>query len=83
MLELRHAELTADGERDEAQRDLGDQRKTVYVFLRREAEPLNPKQTQAIRSNQNTCDQICRHRRQLQGLGNAGHQKAREDCNRE
>ena len=65
MLELRHAELAADGERDEAQRDLRDQRQAVHILLRREAEPLNAEKTQAVRADQHARDQIRRHRRQL------------------
>lgn len=82
MLQFGHAELAADGECDEAQRDLGDQRQTVYGFLRREAKALNAEQTQAVRPDQNTRDQIRRHRRQLQRLCNAGHQQTRKNRNR-
>ena len=83
MLELRHAELTADGERDEAQRDLGDQRQAVHSLLRRETEPLDAEKTQAVRADEHARDQIRRHRRQLQGLCNTGHQQTRENGDRQ
>ena len=62
MLELRHAELAADGERDEAQRDLRDQRQAVHILLRREAKPLDAEKTQAVRADEHARDQIRRHR---------------------
>ena len=81
VLQLGYAELAADGERDKAQRDLGNERQAVHIRLGREAESFNSKQAQAVRPDQDACDQICRHGRQLQRLCNAGHQQARKNRN--
>lgn len=83
VFEFGHAKLAADRERDEAQRDLGDQRQAVHSLLRRETEPLDAEKTQAVRADEHTRDQIRRHRRQLQGLCNTGHQQTRESGDRQ
>ena len=80
MLQRGHTELVADGERDEAQRDLRYERQMLDIFIACEAQPVEAKTAEAVRPDQHAGDQIGRHRGQLERLEHARHQKTRENC---
>ena len=82
MLQRGHTELVADGERDEAQRDLGHERQVLDIFIACEAQPVDAEAAEAVWPDQHTGDQIGRHRGQLERFEHARHQKTREDRNR-
>ena len=75
------AEFVADGERDEAEGNVGDDGELVDRVHRDKAEAVKPKLAEAVRADQNTGDQIGGHGRQTERLKHAGHQQTCKDRN--
>ena len=75
------AEFVADGERDEAEGNVGDDGELVDRVHRDKAEAVKPKLADAVRADQNTGDQIGGHGRQTERLKHAGHQQTCKGCN--
>ena len=75
LAQLGQTELVADGKRDEAQRHVVKQTQRFDICRRREAEALHAQLAQAVRADQNACNQIARHSRQFQRLDETGNQQ--------
>ena len=75
MLELLQAEFVADGEGNEAQGGLGDDVQGGHLFRRMEPDAQQVQPADAVGPQQQPGHQIGRHRREIQLLGQTGHQE--------
>ena len=80
FLQLRHAELVADREGDEAERNVTDDAEALDVFGAGKAKTGYVKCAKHVRTNQNTCNQVSGHGGERCQLSQTREHQPRNQC---
>ena len=84
LLQLLEPEFIADREWDETERNVRNDRETLDIFHRREADAVKTEHSaeisEAVGSDQNSRDEVSGDCRKPERLYGTGHQKSREKC---